>query len=80
MLQAMALVLKVPKHDRLKKALYRAVADGPFERLGHRREDVGINLVEVKKENCSWEWRGSVRPMTASPIGACEDSMVYLRR
>jgi hypothetical protein len=54
MLQAMALVLKVPKHDRLKKALYRAVADAPFERLGHRREDVGINLVEVKKENCSF--------------------------
>jgi hypothetical protein len=38
----------------LKKALYRAVADAPFERLGHRREDVGINLVEVKKENCSF--------------------------
>lgn len=37
-----------------KKAFYRAVADGLNERLGLRREDVFISLVEVKKENWSF--------------------------
>src|SRR4051794_5038815 len=35
----------------MKQAFYKAVADGLHERLGQRREDVVINLVEVKKEN-----------------------------
>jgi 4-oxalocrotonate tautomerase len=38
----------------MKKAFYQAVADGLHERLGTRREDVFINLVEVKKENWSF--------------------------
>lgn len=38
----------------LKRAFYRAVADGLNERLGLRREDVFIVLVEVKKENWSF--------------------------
>ena len=38
----------------LKRAFYKAVADGLHERLGMRREDVLINLVEVKKENWSF--------------------------
>jgi 4-oxalocrotonate tautomerase len=37
-----------------KRAFYKAVADGLHERLGARREDVFINLVEVKKENWSF--------------------------
>ena len=37
-----------------KKALYKAIADGLAARLGLRREDVLINLVEVKKENWSF--------------------------
>lgn len=37
----------------LKKVYYKALADGLLERLGLRREDVFINLVEVKKENWS---------------------------
>ncbi|HLH10914.1 MAG TPA: tautomerase family protein [Methylovirgula sp.] len=37
-----------------KKAFYKAVADGLFIRLGLRRQDVFINLVEVKKENWSF--------------------------
>jgi 4-oxalocrotonate tautomerase len=37
----------------LKKAYYKALADGLHERLEMRREDVIINLVEVKKENWS---------------------------
>jgi 4-oxalocrotonate tautomerase len=37
----------------LKKAYYKALADGLHERAGLRREDVFINLVEVKKENWS---------------------------
>jgi phenylpyruvate tautomerase PptA (4-oxalocrotonate tautomerase family) len=38
----------------VKKAFYRAVADGLHQRLGLRTEDVFINLVEVKKENWSF--------------------------
>ena len=38
----------------MKRAFYKAVADGLHERLGQRREDVIINLVEVKKENWSF--------------------------
>jgi 4-oxalocrotonate tautomerase len=37
-----------------KRAFYKAVADGLHQRLGMRREDVFINLVEVKKENWSF--------------------------
>lgn len=37
----------------LKKAFYKAVADG-LHAAGMRREDVMINLVEVKKENWSF--------------------------
>jgi 4-oxalocrotonate tautomerase len=37
-----------------KRAFYKAVADGLHERLKLRREDVFINLVEVKKENWSF--------------------------
>lgn len=38
----------------VKKAFYRAVADGLHERLGLRPQDVFISLVEVKKENWSF--------------------------
>ncbi len=38
----------------LKSAFYQAVADGLHARLGLRREDVFINLVEVAKENWSF--------------------------
>jgi 4-oxalocrotonate tautomerase len=38
----------------MKKAFYKAVADGLHEKVGLRREDVFINLVEVKKENWSF--------------------------
>jgi 4-oxalocrotonate tautomerase len=38
----------------MKRAFYKTVADGLHERLGLRREDVVINLVEVKKENWSF--------------------------
>ncbi len=37
-----------------KKAFYKKIADGLHERLGLRREDVLINLVEVAKENWSF--------------------------
>jgi 4-oxalocrotonate tautomerase len=37
-----------------KQALYKAIADGLHTTLGLRREDVLINLVEVKKENWSF--------------------------
>ena len=38
----------------LKKAFYQAIADGLNRRLGLRKQDVFINLVEVKKENWSF--------------------------
>jgi 4-oxalocrotonate tautomerase len=37
-----------------KRAFYKGVADGLHQRLGLRREDVFINLVEVNKENWSF--------------------------
>ena len=37
-----------------KRAFYKAIVDGLHERLGLRREDVFINLVEVRKENWSF--------------------------
>jgi 4-oxalocrotonate tautomerase len=37
-----------------KQDFYRAVADGLHERIGLRREDAVICLVEVKKENWSF--------------------------
>jgi phenylpyruvate tautomerase PptA (4-oxalocrotonate tautomerase family) len=37
-----------------KKRFYKAVADGLHARLGLRREDVFIGLVEVAKENWSF--------------------------
>jgi 4-oxalocrotonate tautomerase len=37
-----------------KHALYQAIADGLHNTIGLRREDVLINLVEVKKENWSF--------------------------
>ena len=38
----------------LKKAFYKAIADGLHQRLGLRKQDVFITLVEVKKENWSF--------------------------
>ncbi len=38
----------------LKKRLYKAIADRLNSRLSVRRQDVFINLVEVKKENWSF--------------------------
>ena len=53
-----ALVIQLTLNEgrtvELKKAFYKAVADGLHERLGLRREDVVISLVEVKKENWSF--------------------------
>ena len=37
-----------------KRLLYRRIADGLHDRLGMRREDVCINLVEVNKDNWSY--------------------------
>lgn len=37
-----------------KRAFYKAIADGLHDRLDIRREDVFINLVEVRKENWSF--------------------------
>lgn len=38
----------------LKKSLYKAVADTLHDELSIRREDLFINLVEVRKENWSF--------------------------
>jgi 4-oxalocrotonate tautomerase len=37
-----------------KRAFYKSIADGLHERIGLRREDVVISLVEVSKENWSF--------------------------
>ena len=46
--------LNAGRSVELKKNFYRAVADGLHTRLGLRREDVFISLVEVAKENWSF--------------------------
>jgi 4-oxalocrotonate tautomerase len=55
---AEALIIQLTLNEgrtvEVKKAFYKAVADGLHERVGLRREDVFINLVEVKKENWSF--------------------------
>ena len=48
------LTLNEGRTVEMKKAFYQAVADGLHARVGIRREDVFINLVEVKKENWSF--------------------------
>ena len=42
------------RNPEQKKALYQAIVDGLHSAVGLRREDVFINLVEVKKENWSF--------------------------
>jgi 4-oxalocrotonate tautomerase len=53
-----AIVIQITLNEgrtlELKQAFYKSVADGLHERVGLRREDVFINLVEVKKENWSF--------------------------
>jgi 4-oxalocrotonate tautomerase len=53
-----AIVIQVTLNEgrtvEMKRAFYQAVADGLHQRLGLRREDVVISLVEVKKENWSF--------------------------
>jgi phenylpyruvate tautomerase PptA (4-oxalocrotonate tautomerase family) len=55
---AAAIVIQVTLNEgrtvELKRAFYKAVADGLHQRIGLRREDVLINLIEVKKENWSF--------------------------
>jgi len=46
--------LNAGRSVQLKKDFYRAVADGLHARLGLRKEDVFISLVEVAKENWSF--------------------------
>jgi 4-oxalocrotonate tautomerase len=48
------LTLNEGRTVEVKKAFYKAVADGLHERVGLRREDVFVNLVEVRKENWSF--------------------------
>jgi phenylpyruvate tautomerase PptA (4-oxalocrotonate tautomerase family) len=47
-------VLNEGRSTELKKAFYRAIAEGLHQRLGLRKQDVFITLVEVKKENWSF--------------------------
>ncbi len=53
-----AIVIQVTLNEgrsvEMKRAFYQAVADGLHERVGLRREDVVINLIEVGKENWSF--------------------------
>ena len=46
--------LNAGRSVEMKRAFYKAVADGLHHRLELRREDVFINLIEVAKENWSF--------------------------
>ncbi|MCJ2067736.1 tautomerase family protein [Methylobacterium sp. J-030] len=48
------LTLNAGRGIEQKRSFYKAVADGLHERLGLRREDVFVSLVEVAKENWSF--------------------------
>jgi len=48
------IVLNEGRTVEQKRAFYKAIADGLHSRLGVRKEDVFINLIEVKKENWSF--------------------------
>jgi phenylpyruvate tautomerase PptA (4-oxalocrotonate tautomerase family) len=48
------LTLNAGRGIEQKRGFYKAVTDGLHERLGLRREDVFISLVEVAKENWSF--------------------------
>src|SRR5215213_1155295 len=55
---AEALIIQVTISEgrtvEVKQAFFKTIADALHDRLGLRREDVMINLVEVKKENWSF--------------------------
>jgi len=42
------------RSTEVKKAFYRAIAEGIHSKTGLRKEDIIINLVEVKRENWSF--------------------------
>jgi 4-oxalocrotonate tautomerase len=48
------LTLNVGRDVETKRSFYKAIADGLNQRVGLRREDVFISLVEVTKENWSF--------------------------
>lgn len=49
----------------VKKALYAAIADRLSERVGLRKEDVLVNLVEVPREN--WSFGGGLMSYPPAP-------------
>jgi 4-oxalocrotonate tautomerase len=53
-----AIIIQVTLNEgrtvEMKKAFYKAVTEGLNQKMGHRREDVTISLVEVKKEDWSF--------------------------
>lgn len=55
---AEAIIIKITLNEgrttETKKKFYKAVVDGLHQQVGLRREDVVINLVEVKKGNWSF--------------------------
>lgn len=70
------LTLNEGRTVEVKKAFYKAVADGLHERVGLRREDVFINLVEVKKENWSF---GNGIAQYASSLSLLGDVVPFCR-
>jgi phenylpyruvate tautomerase PptA (4-oxalocrotonate tautomerase family) len=60
------LTLNVGRTVDQKKAFFQAVADGLHQRIGIRREDVFISLVEVPKEN--WSFGNGIAQYADTPI------------
>jgi phenylpyruvate tautomerase PptA (4-oxalocrotonate tautomerase family) len=57
--------LNVGRTVEVKKALYAAIADRLSQRVGLRREDVLVNLVEVPREN--WSFGGGLMSYPPAP-------------
>ena len=51
---AIQVTLNVGRTTEQKKAFFKAIADTLHARVGLRREDIFVNLVEVTKENWSF--------------------------
>jgi phenylpyruvate tautomerase PptA (4-oxalocrotonate tautomerase family) len=57
--------LNVGRTVEVKKALYAAIADRLAQRVGLRKEDVLVNLVEVPREN--WSFGGGLMSYPPAP-------------
>ncbi|KJK28970.1 tautomerase family protein [Paenibacillus polymyxa] len=57
------ITLNIGRSDEVKKDFYAALAEQLHQKIGIRKEDVFINLIEVTKEN--WSYGNGLGPFIA---------------